>query len=152
MRLLSFLFGLSMCASIVHADGLSPMPLETVIPRAEVIVVAEISTNVVNIVERKPEKGPASVVYTCSIKATVVEELKSSAPKELDLIFTFTVVKGVWLAWPGSGLEQQMKPKEQYVLLLTSQDGKLQLLRAEKPTELDTIKRILKEPTKDKDS
>jgi len=152
MRLLSVLLALGMCATHTLADGLSPMPLEKIIPKADAIVLAEISTNVVTIVERKPEKGPASVVYTCSIKARVIEELKASAPKELDLIFSFTVVKGVWLAWPGSGLEQQMKPNEQYVLLLTSQDGKLQLLRAEKPTELDTIKRILKEPTKDKDS
>jgi hypothetical protein len=76
----------------------------------------------------------------------VVEELKASAPKELDLIFAFTVLKGRWQAWPGSGLEQQMKPNERYVLLLTSQDGKLQLLRAEKSTELSRIKEILKEP------
>jgi hypothetical protein len=152
MRLLSVLFALGMCATHALADGLSPMPLEKVIPKADAIVLAEISTNVVTIVERKPEKEPASVVYTCSITAKVVEELKASAPKELDLTFTFTVVKGVWLAWPGSGLEQQMQPKERYVLLLTLQDGTLQLLRAEKPTELDTIKRILKEPKKDKDS
>ena len=152
MRSLSFLFVLGMSATTVLADGLSPMPLKKVVPKADAIVLAEISTNVVTIVERKPEKGPASVVYTCNIKAKVLKELKANVPKKLDLIFTFTVVKGVWLAWPGSGLEQQMKPKEQYVLLLTSQDGKLQLLRAEKSTELDTIKRTLKEPKKDKDS
>ncbi len=146
MRLLSFIFILGLCATTALADGLSPMPLKNVVPKADAIVLAEISSNVVTIVERKPEDGPASVVYTCNIKANVVEDIKASVPKELDLVFTFTVVKGVWLAWPGSGLEQQMKPKEQYVLLLTSQDGKLQLVRAEKPTEVDTIKRILKEP------
>ena len=152
MRLPSLLFVLGMCATTALANGLSPMPLKNVVPKADAIVLAEISTNVVTIVERKPKKGPASVVYTCRIKAKVVEALKGSVPKELDLVFTFTVVKGVWLAWPGSGLEQQMKSKEKYVLLLTSQDGTLQLLRAEKSTELDTIKRILKEPKKDKDS
>lgn len=152
MRLLSFLFILGMCATTALADGLSPMPLKKVVPKADAIVLAEISTNVVTILERKPEKGPASVVYTCSIKAKVVEELKANVPKELDLIFTFTVVKGVWLAWPGSGLEQQMKPTEKYILLLTSQAGKIQLLRAEKATELRAIKKLLKNQKKEKDS
>ncbi|NQT40365.1 MAG: hypothetical protein HQ581_22920 [Planctomycetes bacterium] len=145
MKLLSLLFVLGMCATTVRADGLSPMPLKNVLPRAKVVVLAEISTNDVTIVDRKPEKGPASVVYTCRITANVLEEVKASTPKELDLTFTFTVVKGVWLAWPGSGLEQQMKPKEKYVLLLTSQDDKLHLLRAENATELATIKEMLKE-------
>ncbi len=146
MRLLSLLFVLSICAPVVHADGLSPMPLEKVLPRAQVVVLAEIATNDVTTIERKPENGPASVVYTCNIKAKVLEEVKASAPKELDLAFTYTVVKGKWLAWPGSGLEQQMKPNEKCVLLLTSQGDKLQLLRAEKATALETIKNLLKQP------
>jgi hypothetical protein len=146
MRVNIVLVVLSIWASMAFADGLSPMPLKEVLPRADIVVLAEVASNDVTIVERKPEKGRASVVYTCNIKAKVVEELKASASNELDLVFSFTVVKGVWLSWPGSGLEQHMKPTEQYILLLTLQDGKLQLLRAEKSTELSTIKEILKEP------
>jgi uncharacterized protein (DUF2141 family) len=121
------------------------MPLEEVLPRAEVVVLAEISTNDVTTVEKNPGKGPVSVVYTCKIKAEVLEEVKPGAPKELDLTTTFAVVKGVRLAWTGSGLEQNMKPNEKYVLLVTSRDGKLQLLRAEKAEELHTIKTLLKQ-------
>jgi hypothetical protein len=152
MRILSLLFVVGMCATTALADGLSPMPLKKVLPRAEVVVLAEIVSNDVSIVERKPVKGRASVVYTCNIKLKVIEKVKASAPGALDLQFTFTVVKGVWLAWPGSGLEQQMKPTEKYVLLLTSQNDNFQLLRAEKASELNAIKKLLKNLKKDKKS
>jgi hypothetical protein len=125
------------------------MPLKEVLPRADVVVLAEITSNDVTIVERKNENGPASVVYTCTIKAKVLEALKAQAPKELDLIFTYTVVQGVWLAWPGSGLESQMKPREKYLLLLMSQNNELQLLRAEKATEWNAIKQMLNPSDKD---
>ena len=150
MRLLPLFAFLGICGTTALADGLSPMPLKKVLPQADVVVLAEISTNDVTIVKSKPGKSHASVVYTCNIKATVVEKVKASAQKELDLIFTFTVVKGVWLEWPGSGLEQNMKPKEQYVLLMTSQDDTLKLLRAERTTELTTIKTLLKQAHKKK--
>jgi len=146
MRVATVLVVLSIWVSNALADGLSPMPLKEVLPRAAVVVLVEISRNDVTIVETRPEKGPASVVYTCSIEAKVLEEVKGHAPKKLDIKFTFTVVKGVWLAWAGSGLEQQMKPNEKYVLLLTSQGDILQLLRAEKETELAGIKKMLEQP------
>jgi hypothetical protein len=139
---------LSIWSANAFADGLSPMQLKEVLPRAEVIVLAEISSNDVTIVERNPEKGRSSVVYTCRIKANVLEEVKGHAPKAMDINFTFIVVKGVWLAWSGSGLEQQMKSNEKYVLLLTSQGNILQLLRAEKATELAGIKKLLEQPEK----
>ena len=152
MRLLSVLFALGMCGIHALADGLSPMSLEKVVPKADAIVLAKISSNVVTRVVRSPENGPASVVCTCAIKATVIEELKASAPKELDLTFTFTVVKGVWVTWLGSGLEERMQPGEQYVLLLTTQNNTIKLLRAEELNEIDKIKQLLKKPKKGKDS
>lgn len=148
MRVAIVLVVLSIWLSNALADGLSPMPLKEVLPRAEVVVLAEISSNDVTIVERKSEKGRASVVYTCSIEAKVLEEAKGHAPKKLDLKFEFIVVEDVWLAWAGSGLEQHMKPNEKYVLLLTAQGDILQLLRAEKATELAGIKKLLEQPEK----
>jgi uncharacterized protein (DUF2141 family) len=145
VRPLPLLAILSLYTTAALADGLSPMPLSKVLPGADVIVVAEISSNIVTMVRKNPEQGPASVVHTCRIKAAVVEEVTSNAPKELDLTFVFTVVKGVWLGWTGSGLEQQMKPKEKYVFLLASRDGTLRLLRAERATKLKTIRALLKQ-------
>ncbi len=152
MRVLSVLFALGMCVTTALADGLSPMQLKDVLPRADAVVLAEISSNKVTRVVRTPENGPASVVTTCAIKAKVIEKLKANPPKELDLTFTFTVVKGVWVTWPGSGLEERMQPGEKYLLLLASQNNTLKLLRAENSTQLDTIKKMLKKPKKDGDS
>lgn len=118
--------------SNAYADGLKSLSLKEVLPRAEVIVIAEISSNDVKIIERNSNKGPASIIYSCSIKANVLEEIKGHAPKKLDIEFTFTVVQGVWEAWPGSGLEQHMKPNEKYMLLFELDNNALQLLRAEK--------------------
>ncbi len=124
------------------------MPLKKVLPRAEIIVLAEITSNDVKTVQRKPEKRPASVVYTCSIKARFLEEVRGRATKEMAIQYSLVVVQGVWLESPGSGLETRMKANEQYVLLLATKGDSLQLLRAEKVTELAAIKQFLEQPEK----
>jgi len=128
----------------LYADGLSPIALEKVVPGADVIVLAEIVSNDVTIEERKPENGRASIIYRCNIGIKVLENIKGRAPKEMKFKFEFTVIKGVWLVWSGSGLEVHMKAKEKYLLLLEMQDSKLKLLRAEKPKQLSLIQKLLK--------
>lgn len=145
MKLLSLLFIITIYAISSFADGLMPMPLERALPKADIVVLAEIISNEVTIVEENHEEGGSSATCTCNIRFKVSEEIKSTAPKEASLSFQYTVIEGIWHEYPGSGLEQHMKAKEKYVLLLTSQDDKLQLLRAEKETELDTIKNLLKQ-------
>jgi hypothetical protein len=143
MRLLSSPFILTLWVVSAYADGLISMSLERVLPKADIVVLAEIISNEVTITESKPKKGRHSATYTCNLRFKVAQEIESTAPKEASLSYQFTVIQGIWHEYNGSGLEQHMKAKEKYILLLTSHNDKLQLLRAEREAELDTIKKLI---------
>jgi len=151
MKWLPWTLMLGCSAALVQADGLSPMPLADVLPQAEVVVVAEIVSNRETITEtRAPDLDPVvgghSFRYAYQIRFKVTERLKGMAPDEVELCYEMVVVKGAWLAWPGSGLEGQMKPGERYVLLLTRQKDAFRLLRAEKVETADSIREFLNRP------
>lgn len=143
MKFLLYLTVFGILAAPVFADGLTPMKLDDVLPRAKAVVLVEIVSTNGTIVERKDAGEVKSVTYTYNIKCKVAEEIRGTTPKDMDLKYEMIVVKGVWLSWPGSGLEGRMKPNEKYVLLLESTDGDLQLLRAEELSQLDKIKKLL---------
>ena len=124
-----------------HADGLIPMDLEDVLPRVDAVVVAQVVSFSETITEDVKGK---SVGYTYRIKARIIARVKGEVPKdELELKFNVVIVKGVWLGWPGSGLEMQLKPEEKYVFLLESRNERLHLLRAEAATALQSVKDLL---------
>jgi len=146
MRLLLVILGF--CVTHAYADGLSPMPLNKVLPRADVVVVAEIVSHDGAATAKKDGQRVKSVLYSYNIRFRVTEEVKGKSPENVELRYEFTVVKGVWLAWPGSGLESQMKAGEKYVLLLESRGGRMCLLRAERETALKSVKDMLAKQAK----
>ncbi|GEM_PF-6066054 len=152
MRTFWILFMLCLPAPLAFASGLSPSPLEKVLADADAVVLAKIVENKVTVVQQSPQMGRASVTYTCKIKATVLAKVMAHAPKKLDLLYTVTVIEGIWHEVSGSGIEETMKPKQKYILLLRKlHGGSFQLLRAEKAARLREIKKLLAKHKKEKD-
>ena len=148
MRTPSFLLLLGLAA--VYADGLSPMKREAVLPRADAIALVQIIACTETITERDGGGDRTSVHYSYSIEAQALSTVKGEVPtRKLDLIYDAVVVKGVWLSWPGSGLEMHMKPKEKYLFLFTCGTGKLELLRVEEAAALQSVEALLKAQRED---
>ena len=124
------------------------MELEKVIPRADVVVLAEIISNTGTIDEQAGFDGRKSIRSSYDIRFRVINKVKGKAPGEVMTSYEVLAVQGMWMYCSGSGLEEVMKPGERYVLLLEFRGDKLHLLRAEKTTELAKIKGLLRKQDK----
>jgi len=139
---------LLLLASRAIADGFSSMPLRDVLLETDTIVLAEILQNNATTTQRK--EGNAAfrecVIYANDIRTRVIgTHLGTFTSTEYNTKYSLTLVKGVWLGIPGSGLERRMAPGEEYVLLLRRVDGGYTLQRAEKGEDLEKVLRIRKE-------
>ena len=127
-----------------HADGLNSMPLVKVLPKADVIVIAEIISNRANPIREKNISGVHSATYSNNIRVKVIKELKSNAPAEIEFVYEIVVIKNLWYAYPGTGSERHMKPGEKYILLFTTRSNNYELLRAENESNVEEIRENIK--------
>jgi hypothetical protein len=127
------------------ADGFSSMPLKDVLLKTDVIILVEISENKGTTTNRTAGQDDLikAVVYTNDIKAKVISVHRGEfTSAEFVTKYSLTLMKGVWLVIPGSGLEGRMAPGEKYVLMLRQADGAYNLQRAEKAEKLDEVLRL----------
>jgi hypothetical protein len=144
-KLLVLLFVLTLWTRIGYADGLSPMELKKVIPQINTVLLVKIIDKAQNIENIKTGKGKA-VKCNYKFKVKILEVIKGKFnKKELDFKYTFTVVKGVWLSYPGSGIEDNMKKGEKYIFLYKENNNNAiqTLIRAEKESNKKKIKELL---------
>jgi hypothetical protein len=148
VKAVSTLLLLLLLDSSAFADGFSPMPLRQVLLETDAIILAEILENNGTTTHWDTGKGifSARVVYTNDIKARVIStHLGEFTNAEYDTKYSLTLVKGVWVTIPGSGLEGQMSVGEKYVLALKNVNGTYTLQRAEKAEKLEEVLRLRKE-------
>lgn len=129
------------------ADGFSPMPLKKVLLKTDTIILVEIVKNEQTITHKNKGAGNLRevVVYANDIKSKVIAApVGKFAGAEYNTRYSLSLVKGVWLAIPGSGQEGRMTPGEKYLFLLKRNGGDYTLQRAEKADMLKEVLRIKK--------
>jgi len=135
-----------LAASHALADGFSPMPLRQVLLDTDMIIVVVIEGNKTTTTRQDHANGRESYVYTSDIKSKVLStHLGSFTDTQYNTKYSLTLVKGVWLSIPGSGLEGRMTAGDKVVLMLKNADGGHKLLRAEKCEKLKEVLRLRKE-------
>ena len=142
-----FLLPLLLFVGNAFADGFNPMELKQVLYQTDTILVVQIIQNQETITHKNKGKGfgKESVRYDYDIKSKVLESpVAEFTEAEYNTRYSLVLAKGVWVAIPGSGLEGNMKPGEEYVFLLKKTDKTYRLLRAEKSDALKTILKLRK--------
>jgi hypothetical protein len=147
----SFIVSLLLCAALtghVFGDGFMSRPLEEALLATDAIILVEITQNE-STTQRRPgatKEDRDTVDYTNNIKATVIgNHWGNFAGDVFNAEFSRTLVPGVWLLGDASGLEDNMTPGNEYVLLLRRTEGTYRLQRAEEGKKLDEILRLRKE-------